>query len=152
MKLHFCLALFFSSFACSKISSCSSLNFSYRKNHSTILIMQLKFFMQPPPSLFFPQIKSEKSFCLVNTGLGLLPCFHYSGLMPDHLILSSSLCKQWSLISNDSDICLLFFLLFFWSQAFLNAHWSTEEKWVCALMNSDFQTEKVGTGGLKGLL
>lgn len=109
MKLHFCLALFFSSFACSKISSCSSLNFSYRKNHSTILIMQLKFFMQPPPSLFFPQIKSEKSFCLVNTGLGLLPCFRYSGLMPDHLILSSSLCKQWSLISNDSDICLLFF-------------------------------------------
>lgn len=79
------LTCFFSFFVCSKISSCSSLNLSYRKDHSSTLMIKILY--GPPASLFFPQIKSDKNCCVVNTGLGLPPGFHYTGLMPDQFIL-----------------------------------------------------------------
>lgn len=154
MKLYFCLALFFSSFAYSKISSCRSLNQSYKKNHSTKLIMQLKFFMQPPPSLFFPQIKSDKSFCLVSTGLALLPCFHYSGLMPDHIILLSSLFVQ---VVKFNFKWLRYMFTFFPPILLVSGiskcpliYWRKVRPAMRAQSNLDFQREKAGIGGLEG--
>lgn len=73
-------------------------------------MLQLRFFMQPPGPLFFPQIKSDKSCYVVNAGLGLPPGFHYSGLMPANSFCSAFVCVQAmkfsSLTSEQSDIRL----------------------------------------------
>lgn len=74
---------------------CSSWDLSYMKNHSTKWMMQLKSLMQPLAPFYFSHIKPDKSYCLVSTGLGLPPGFHYSGLnRPPHFILLLYTYKQ----------------------------------------------------------
>lgn len=118
------LTCFFSFFVCSKISSCSSLNLSYRKDHSSTLMIKILYgppcFLVLPPNKIWQKLLCSQYWFRIASRLSL----HRFNAWPVHFVVLLCVCKQWSFLVYFWAVRYMFTLrslLFFWFQEFLNA-------------------------------